>query len=74
MIKICNCCKPRNVSGNLQKPMKNEEIYSLIKTYTNVKKSFDSLLTISHDVITFREQKLESLNEKLVKAGLKSVN
>lgn len=45
--------------------MNDKEIIDLIRTYSKIKESFNSLLTISHDVIEFREQKLESLNEKL---------
>ncbi|MBF2709023.1 hypothetical protein [Flavobacterium soyangense] len=44
---------------------KNEIIIKLIKVHIDIKKSFDSLLTICQDVVSFREQKLEYLNEKL---------
>lgn len=45
--------------------MEDNNIRNLIDTYTALKNSFASLLTISNDVILFRDQKLESLNEKL---------
>jgi hypothetical protein len=45
--------------------MKNEIIMNLVKIHVDIKRNFDSLLTISDDVISFREQKLESLNERL---------
>jgi hypothetical protein len=45
--------------------MKDDIIRNLVMIHVNLKGNFDSLLTISNDVISFREQKLESLNEKL---------
>jgi hypothetical protein len=45
--------------------MKNKEIIDLVNTNIKIKKSFESLLKISEDVISFREQKLDILNKKL---------